>query len=57
MKIIQLTQYLSSEEADTIITFLDDIRAMLVAHYGEEIRQSHRIRLKLDGQKEEDNDF
>ena len=48
MKIIQLTQHLSSEEAETIITFLDDLKAMLLAHYGEEIRKSHRTRLKID---------
>ena len=57
MKLMQLTQYLNSEEAESIITFLDDIKAMLLAHYGEEIRQDHRIRLKLDDPKEDDNDF
>jgi len=54
---MQLTQYLSTEECETIITFLDDVKAMLVAHYGEEIRQSHRTRLKLDRQKEDEHDF
>ncbi len=57
MKLIQLTQYLSSEEAETIITFLDDIKAMLLAHYGEEIRQSHRTRLNLDTKMEDKDDF
>jgi len=57
MKLMQLTQYLSSEEAESIITFLDDIKAMLLAHYGEEIRQSHRIRLKLDSAQGDKDDF
>ena len=57
MKLMQLTQYLSTEECETIITFLDDVKAMLVAHYGEEIRQSHRTRLTLDRQKEDEHDF
>ena len=57
MRLLQLTQYLSSEEAESIITFLDDIRAMLVAHYGEEIRQSHRTRLNLMEKGEENDDF
>ncbi|AWB65923.1 hypothetical protein C2869_05455 [Saccharobesus litoralis] len=33
--------------------FLDDIRAMLVASYGEEIRQHHRSRLKLKENEEQ----
>ncbi|MER2490749.1 hypothetical protein [Catenovulum sediminis] len=55
MKILQTTQYLSAEDAESIIQFLDDIREMLIAHYGEEIRQHHRSRLKLEenGQKNE----
>ena len=57
MKLLQLTQYLSSEEAETIIAFLDDLRAMLVTHYGEEIRQDHRTRLRLDTEKENKDDF
>tara|TARA_R110001592_G_scaffold271336_1_gene537828 strand:+ start:370 stop:543 length:174 start_codon:yes stop_codon:yes gene_type:complete len=57
MKLLQLTQYLSSEEAETIITFLDDLRTMLVTHYGEEIRQDHRIRLKLDYEQGDKDDF
>ncbi|WP_159084113.1 hypothetical protein [Saccharobesus litoralis] len=48
MKIMQTTQYLSAEDAESIIRFLDDIREMLVASYGEEIRQHHRSRLKLE---------
>lgn len=57
MKLLQLTQYLSSEEAETIITFLDDLRAMLAVHYAEEIRQSHRTRLSLEAKKAEESDF
>jgi len=57
MKLLQLTQYLRAEEAETIITFLDDVKAMLIAHYGEEIRQSHRTRLKLDAEVGDENDF
>lgn len=57
MKIIQLTLHIDTEEAESIITFLDELRAILVAHYGEEIRQSHRIRLKLDSAQGEQDDF
>ena len=45
MKLMQLTQYLSVEEAEIIITFMDDIKALLLNHYGEEIRQLHRTRI------------
>ena len=48
MKLLQSTQYLTAEEAEGIIRFLDDIREMLLANYGEEIRQHHRTRLKSD---------
>ncbi|MBL4910754.1 MAG: hypothetical protein JKX78_12180 [Alteromonadaceae bacterium] len=57
MKLMQLTQYLSVEEAETIIIFLDDIKAMLHAHYGEEIRQNHRICLKTDAEQGGKDDF
>ncbi|WP_159084074.1 hypothetical protein [Saccharobesus litoralis] len=53
MKIMQTTQYLSAEDAESIIQFLDDIRAMLVASYGEEIRQYHRSRLQLEVNEEQ----
>ena len=48
MKIMQTTQYLSAQEAESIIHFLDDIREMLITHYGEVIRLHHRSRLKLE---------
>jgi len=57
MKIMQLTQYLHSEEAEILITFLEDVRAMLVAHYGEEIAQAHRTRLGLATKEVKTNDF
>lgn len=57
MKFIQLTQYISTEEAESIITFLDDIRAILVANYGGEINQSHRTRLGLTEKEGKSDDF
>lgn len=57
MKFIQLTQYISTEEAESIITFLDDLRAMLVANYGDDINQSHRTRLGFTEKEEKSDDF
>jgi hypothetical protein len=59
MKFIQLTQHISTEEAESIITFLDELSAILVANYGEEINKSHRTQLgftERNREKEESSD-
>lgn len=57
MKIITLTLHIDVEEAETIIRFIDELKTVLLANYGEEIRQSHRIRLKLDSEQVGKDDF
>jgi len=42
MKIVQLTLYIDSEEAQTIISFIDELKTVLIANYGEEIQENHR---------------
>ncbi len=42
MKLIQLTLHINYDEADTIITFIDELKLVLSTHYGEEIRENHR---------------
>jgi hypothetical protein len=42
MKIIQLTLYIDIEEAQTIITFIDELKTVLLANYGEDIQENHR---------------
>jgi hypothetical protein len=32
----------SIEEAQTIITFIDELKTVLLANYGEEIQENHR---------------
>ena len=44
MKFLQTTQYLTPEDAELIIGFLEDIRDMLLVNYEEEIRHIHRSR-------------
>ena len=56
MRIMQTTQYLNAEDAELIIGFLEDIREMLLVNYGEEIRQYHRNRLKLEGNEQENDE-
>jgi len=43
MKIIQLTLHIDVEEAQTIITFIDELKTVLLANYGEEIQKNHRV--------------
>jgi hypothetical protein len=42
MKIITLTLHIDIEEAQTIITFIDELKTVLLANYGEEIQENHR---------------
>ena len=42
MKIITLTLHIDVEEAQTIITFIDELKTVLIANYGEEIQENHR---------------
>lgn len=37
MKITRLPTWWTAEEADTVITFLDDLRDCLIDQYGEDI--------------------
>jgi len=55
MRIMQTTQYLTPEDAELILGFLEDIRQMLLVNYGEEIRQTHRT-LPMEEQEEPPND-
>ncbi len=42
MKFIQLTLHIDVEEAQTIISFIDELKTALLANYGEEIQANHR---------------
>ena len=42
MKIITLTLHIDVDEAQTIISFIDELKTVLLAHYGEEIQGNHR---------------
>ena len=42
MKFITLTLHINSEECETIITFIDELKTVLMANYGEEIQENHR---------------
>ncbi|MBL4940997.1 MAG: hypothetical protein JKY81_04965 [Colwellia sp.] len=51
MKIITLTLHIDVEEAQTIISFIDELKTVLVANYGEEIQENHRANTVItDGQ-------
>ena len=58
MKFITLTLHINSEECETIITFIDELKTVLMANYGEEIQENHRAdavipdvqRRKLEGE-------
>jgi hypothetical protein len=43
MKIIQLTLHINTDEAETIITFINELKTVLLANYGEEIQENHRV--------------
>lgn len=57
MKFITLTLHINSEECETIITFIDELKTVLMANYGEEIQDNRRAdavipdvqRRKLEG--------
>ena len=38
MKFMQLILHINADEADTIITFIDELKTALTAHYGDEIK-------------------
>ena len=42
MKFIQLTLYINADEAETIISFIEELKAALVNNYGDEIRENQR---------------
>lgn len=42
MKIITLTLHIDVDEAQTIISFIDELKTVLLAHYGAEIQGNHR---------------
>ena len=42
MKIITLTLHIDVEEAQTIISFIDELKTVLLAHYGEDIQENRR---------------
>jgi len=42
MKIITLTLHIDIEEAQTIISFIDELKTVLLANYAKEIQENHR---------------
>ena len=42
MKIITLTLHINVEEAQTIISFIDELKTVLIANYGQDIQENHR---------------
>jgi len=49
MKKMTLTSYWSPEEAHSILLFLDELREILLANYGDDIAEHHRQRQQADG--------
>lgn len=46
MKVIKLTVYWDAADAQLIISFIDELRELLVDTYGDEIVEMHRQRLQ-----------
>jgi len=42
MKIIQLTLHINSDECETIIDFIDELKTVLLANYAQEIQEVRR---------------
>jgi hypothetical protein len=42
MKLTYLTTYWNAADAETVVTFLDELREVILAVYGEQIQQMHR---------------
>ena len=53
MKIIKLTTYWDAADAQLVISFIDELRDLLVDTYGDEIVEMHR-RLVQDNTLDED---
>ena len=47
MKFVQLTLYINADEANSIITFIEELKRVLVDNYGDEIRESRRASLVI----------
>tara|TARA_R110001583_G_scaffold98771_1_gene243809 strand:+ start:2890 stop:3054 length:165 start_codon:yes stop_codon:yes gene_type:complete len=45
MKFIQLMLHINVEEAETIIAFMDELKSVLVANYGDEIKATRTERI------------
>ncbi len=57
MKIMRITTHWTAEEADCIYQLLEDFKAVVWEHYGDEIVEMHRA-IRLEQQKtEEGGDF
>lgn len=54
MKFIQLTLHINVEEAETVIAFIDELKSVLVANYGDEIKAEKTDR--IIAKKEHNND-
>lgn len=53
MKLTQLRTYWDADEADAIITFLDELREVLWTVYGEEIIERHQaLQKEVDNQND-----
>ena len=52
MKLAQLPLYLSTDEAETIIAFLDQLRSLLTNHYADDIQRMHHAQLPAESELE-----
>jgi len=63
MKIITLTLHIDVEEAQIIISFIEELKTVLIANYGEEIQENHRANAVIadvqsrNGENKMNNDF
>ena len=57
MKIMKLPAYWDAADAQLIISFIDDLRELLVATYGDEIVDMHRRSVQSDTLDEDQTDL
>ncbi len=54
MRKMPLTTWWSPEEAYSILLFLDELREVLLAHYGDDIADYHRQQLQEENVRDSD---
>lgn len=57
MRLIKIATRLSTDEAHTLIEFLDEVRDALMASYGQEIRSMLQQATTQEGPAEHDTPF